>query len=264
MRAVLWLSLISAVGAPPAPGQCDSWAKSGECVSNPGFMWTECVAACKGLGLKEPFAGTDEQAQAGLPPSSRAQILELSFAQITEYAPLRILLRPDLAPKTVEAIVRRVGSGAMAVFYRNEAVPDAPPGQCGDILCGPYSLIQGRLDALLDTPAEATPLVRRGFVARIQNGKDFFVALADHAEWGHSFTVWGEMRDDAAGMATLEAIAKLPYHEQQAAGHSTIMRLLDAELEAHAAVVVGRNPGREGRRRAGGSTSTEHVEEMEL
>ena len=75
---------------------------------------------------------------------------------------------------------------------------------------------------------------------------------------------WGEMRDDAAGMATLEAIAKLPYHEQQAAGHSTIMRLLDAELEAHAAVVVGRNPGREGRRRAGGSTSTEHVEEMEL
>ena len=31
-------------------------------------------------------------------------------------------------------------------------------------------------------------------------GPDFFIALADHAEWGHSFTVWGELHD-AAGTA---------------------------------------------------------------
>ena len=36
-----------------------------------------------------------------------------------------------------------------------------------------------------------------------------FVALEDHVEWGHAFTVWGEMRD-AAGLATLEAITRLP------------------------------------------------------
>ena len=35
--------------------------------------------------------------------------------------------------------------------------------------------------------------MRRGHVARIQQGEDFFVALADHAEWGHAFTVWGEV-----------------------------------------------------------------------
>ena len=26
------------------------------------------------------------------------------------------------------------------------------------------------------------------------------MALADHAEWGHAFTVWGEVRDDAGGI----------------------------------------------------------------
>ena len=80
------------------------------------------------------------------------------------------------------------------------------------------------------TPVEGQPVVRRGHVARIQNGADFFVALEDHVEWGHAFTVWGEMHD-AAGLATLEAITRLPYHEQSGAG-GTIMRLLDAELPA--------------------------------
>eukprot|EP00964_Phaeocystis_antarctica_P047198 scaffold27292_cov50-Phaeocystis_antarctica.AAC.2 len=45
----------------------------------------------------------------------------------------------------------------------------------------------------------------------------------------------GEMHD-AAGLATLEAITRLPYHEQSGAG-GTIMRLLDAELPATAAIV---------------------------
>jgi cyclophilin family peptidyl-prolyl cis-trans isomerase len=273
-----------AVSTLPAPRQCDSWAKSGECERNPGFMWAECADACKALGLKEPWADADEQASNGLPPSTRAQTLELRFPHDSGFAPLRILLRPDLAPKTVAALVQHIGEAggtpAAATFYRNEAVPAESPGQCGDILCGPYSLIQGRLDALLDTPSETTPLVRKGFVARIQNGHDFFIALDDHSEWGHSFTVWGDMRHDAAGMATLEAISKLPYHEQKAAGASTIMRLLDVELETRAAIVderpalVGDGELRQGRAGSsiggtggGGSSSsssTVHVEEMEL
>ena len=236
-----------AVSTLPAPRQCDSWAKSGECERNPGFMWAECADACKALGLKEPWADADEQASNGLPPSTRAQTLELRFPHDSGFAPLRILLRPDLAPKTVAALVQHIGEAggtpAAATFYRNEAVPAESPGQCGDILCGPYSLIQGRLDALLDTPSETTPLVRKGFVARIQNGHDFFIALDDHSEWGHSFTVWGDMRHDATGMATLDAISRLPYHEQKAAGASTIMRLLDVELEARAAIVEGRPAG---------------------
>lgn len=274
-----------AVSTLPAPRQCDSWAKSGECERNPGFMWAECADACKALGLKEPWADADEQASNGLPPSTRAQTLELRFPHDSGFAPLRILLRPDLAPKTVAALVQHIGEAggtpAAATFYRNEAVPAESPGQCGDILCGPYSLIQGRLDALLDTPSETTPLVRKGFVARIQNGHDFFIALDDHSEWGHSFTVWGDMRHDAAGMATLEAISKLPYHEQKAAGASTIMRLLDVELETRAAIVDERPAlvrdgelrqgragssigGTGGRGGSSSSSSTVHVEEMEL
>ena len=48
--------------------------------------------------------------------------------------------------------------------------------------------------ALSSTPVEGQPIVRRGHVARIQNSADFFVALEDHVEWGHAFTVWGEVR----------------------------------------------------------------------
>ena len=54
--------------------------------------------------------------------------------------------------------------------------------------------MQGRLAALSSTPVEGQPIVRRGHVARIQNSADFFVALEDHVEWGHAFTVWGEVR----------------------------------------------------------------------
>ena len=42
------------------------------------------------------------------------------------------------------------------------------------------------------------------------------------------------MRDDA-GLATLEQITRLPYHEQAGAG-GTIMRLLDLELPLTAAI----------------------------
>ena len=46
----------------------------------------------------------------------------------------------------------------------------------------------------------------------------------------------GEMHD-SVGLATLEAITRLPYHEQTGAG-GTIMRLLDEELPTTAAIVT--------------------------
>ena len=254
---LLLLIANKAAFASPAPASCENWARNGECNRNPGFMWAECAAACKGQGLKEPWADTDAKALAG--PPAGAQVLELSFAQSTGYSPLRIALRPDLAPQTVAAVVKSIGElgheAAAAIFYRNEAVPAAPAGQCGDILCGPYSLIQGRLAALAGTPAEAMPIVRKGFVARIQQGHDFFIALDDHAEWGHTFTVWGEL-DDAAGMATLELISKLPYHEQKAAGAETVMRLLDVELEARGAIVEASSSSGSSSSSSGSSSSS--------
>ncbi len=79
-------------------------------------------------------------------------------------------------------------------------------------------------------------MVRRGHVARIQNGVDFFIALDEHTEWGHAFTVWGEVRE-VASLATLEAITRLPYHEQAGAG-GTMMRLLDEEIAATGSLVA--------------------------
>jgi hypothetical protein len=234
--------LISLLGclmpALPSPAGCAAWAASGECTKNPAFMWAECAADCKGLGLEEPWAKLDEQASAG--PPDDAPVLELTFDASSGLAPLRIVLRPDLSPKTVAAVVAAVGDRQEggATIYRNEAVPAAPPGMCGDILCGPYSLIQGRLAGLSGTPNEAQPVVRTGYVARIQGGSDFFIALDDHTEWGHSFTVWGELHDPASTLS-LQAIAQLPYHETAGAG-GTIMRLLDSELAATASIVSQR------------------------
>jgi len=97
------------------------------------------------------------------------------------------------------------------------------------------------MPGLAGTPAEAVPIVRRGMVARIQQSGDFFIALDDHEEWGHSFTVFGDMRDDVAGMETLERIAGLPFREQKAAGAETIMRLLNVEIQAHGALIRSHN-----------------------
>eukprot|EP00966_Prymnesium_polylepis_P083604 1936490-Prymnesium_polylepis.1 len=180
--------LLCCAAAAPTPATCEDWAAHGECTNNPSFMWSECAAACKSRGLAEPWAKLDAQALAA--PPANASTLELSFSDGGSFTPLRIVLREDISPQTVAAVVAAVGErreGAVA-FYRNEAVPTSPPGQCGSILCGPYSLVQGRLAALSNTPTEGQPMVRRGHVARIQNGADFFIALDDHSEWGHAFT----------------------------------------------------------------------------
>ena len=168
---------VMAVASP----RCSDWAEAGECAKNPSFMWAECAEACTALGFKEPYAEFDERALAG-PPSS-AQLLELSFESTAGLGLVRIVLRPDLAPATVKSVVdavsaRLAGDRIVGAVYRNEAMPTTAPEQCGDILCGPYALIQGRLEGLAGTPVEAAPVVRRGYVARVQRGADFFVALA--------------------------------------------------------------------------------------
>ncbi len=245
MLALLMMMLLHP--ARPDSGEstetCDTWASSGECSNNPAFMWDKCRAACLRLGLREPFAEYDELAQKRI-PLAEERILYLEFPRGIDWhprPPLRIVLRPDLSPATVAAIIKTIGDhkeGA-AIFYRNEAAPKEPPGMCGSIQCGPYALIQGRMPGLSGTPSEAVPIVRRGFVARIQNSNDFFIALEDHEEWGHSFTVFGDMRDDVQGLESLEKIAQLPFREQKAAGSETIMRLLKDEIEVHARIVNG-------------------------
>ena len=59
------------------------------------------------------------------------------------------------------------------------------------------ALLQGKLPLSGKLPKEGTPVVKRGMVCLIGEGPDFFIAVGDHAEWGHAHTVWGEVHDMA-------------------------------------------------------------------
>mmetsp|Transcript_5165 Transcript_5165/g.11196 ORF Transcript_5165/g.11196 Transcript_5165/m.11196 type:complete len:260 (-) Transcript_5165:546-1325(-) len=92
-------------------------------------------------------------------------------------------------------------------IYRGEPVPsywgstDYPDrwdngGRWGP----PYALVQGgfpnRVYEHVEREAHRPP-VRRGSVAWAgARGVHFFVALADHPEWGHEHTVWGRVEEE--------------------------------------------------------------------
>ena len=57
---LLLLLTLMLIETAPTPAGCDSWAASGECSKNPGFMWDQCAAACKSHGFKDPFDAVDE------------------------------------------------------------------------------------------------------------------------------------------------------------------------------------------------------------
>lgn len=76
----------------------------------------------------------------------------------------------------------------------------------------PYALIQGTLEAQGTTfnklPVEDCPTLRRGSVAWIGSGPEFFISLADHSEWKHEYTVFGSVLPE--DMHITEKIATLP------------------------------------------------------
>ncbi|KAI7844862.1 hypothetical protein COHA_001515 [Chlorella ohadii] len=112
----------------------------------------------------------------------------------TQFGQIRIRLLEQLAPRITALVwdlaVKRGCQGAYScAFYRNEARPQPPANPLGP----PYALLQGRLhDLAEDPPYEGASIeVRRGHVCFIPGGKDFFIALGDHPEWGTSHPVWG-------------------------------------------------------------------------
>ncbi|PRW61257.1 peptidyl-prolyl cis- cyclophilin type [Chlorella sorokiniana] len=128
----------------------------------------------------------------------RAVVLHTQFGQI------RIRLLEQLAPQITALVwdlaAKRGCKGTACAFYRSEARPPPPANPLGP----PYALLQGRLhDLAEDPPYEGNTIeVRRGHVCFIPGGKDFFIALGDHPEWGTSHPVWG-MVDE---WATVDAI----------------------------------------------------------
>ena len=109
-------------------------------------------------------------------------------------------------------------------FYRAEPVPahwaspDWPDNYFGGRWGPPYALLQGSLrprasivrPAAPDSAQGAKPVIRRGMVAWAGGGggPDFFVALAQHPEWGNGHTVWAEVVP--GDMAVIDAIMRRP------------------------------------------------------
>lgn len=59
-----------------------------------------------------------------------------------------------------------------------------------------------------DIPKENTPTIRRGSVAWVGFGPEFFISLANHNEWTNAYTVFAYVLSE--DMEILEKIATLP------------------------------------------------------
>lgn len=121
----------------------------------------------------------------------------------TDYGTLHIKLYPDCAPHSVAYIVEllRLRLCAGCQFHRAEGRGhswDSEGNHIADASFGPpYAMIQGTLEAegvpFKEIPAEACPTIRRGSVAWVHSGPEFFISLANHHEWQRAYTVFGSV-----------------------------------------------------------------------
>lgn len=163
-------------------------------------------------GAEAARPGPREEAFIGYSEAGAARRVVL---EVEGFGPIAVQLRADWAPRTARMVAQVARAKACPPtscnFYRSEAVPE--PGAV-DNFGGPgppYALLQGKLPLSGKLPKEGTPVVKRGMVCLIGEGPDFFIAVGDHAEWGHAHTVWGEVHD----MAVVDAIvAQAPVVKQ--------------------------------------------------
>eukprot|EP00201_Polytomella_parva_P019288 CAMPEP_0175056702 /NCGR_PEP_ID=MMETSP0052_2-20121109/10830_1 /TAXON_ID=51329 ORGANISM="Polytomella parva, Strain SAG 63-3" /NCGR_SAMPLE_ID=MMETSP0052_2 /ASSEMBLY_ACC=CAM_ASM_000194 /LENGTH=136 /DNA_ID=CAMNT_0016321783 /DNA_START=263 /DNA_END=673 /DNA_ORIENTATION=- len=85
------------------------------------------------------------------------------------------------------------------LFYRHEPIPK---GWGKDGFYGPpYALLQGSLADVAKVPLNENPTkrpVQQGDIAFIPDCREFFIATADHSEWGVSHIVFGHVDDVSA------------------------------------------------------------------
>lgn len=76
----------------------------------------------------------------------------------------------------------------------------------------PFALVQGTLEAqgatFKELPTEFCPTLKRGSVAWIGSGPEFFISLANHEEWKKEYTVFASVLPEDIYIA--ETIAQLP------------------------------------------------------
>lgn len=157
---------------------------------------------------------------------------------------VRMRLRPEAesAARYVAALLSEMGAGASDAsasapaldparpprdglrFYRAEPVPkhwgslEWPDNYFGGRWGPPYALLQGSLRPTgtrvkasnADRSQQARPVIRRGMLAWAggAGGPDFFIALAQHPEWGNGHTVFAEAF--AEDMAVIDALMRRP------------------------------------------------------
>ncbi|CAI9775588.1 unnamed protein product [Fraxinus pennsylvanica] len=136
----------------------------------------------------------------------------------TEHGTLHIKLFPDCSPLSVKYILELLALRHCAgcQFYRAESRGqswDAKGKHIKDASFGPpFALVQGTLDAQGMTfnkiPSEYRPTMRRGSVAWVGSGPEFFISLANHEEWKNSYTVFGSVLPEDLLIA--EKISQLP------------------------------------------------------
>lgn len=63
---------------------------------------------------------------------------------------------------------------------------------------------------------------RRGHIASIHPERDFYIALAPHADWSNAHTAWGFIED----LSAVEAVVAHAFTEMKHAVHGTVMRML--------------------------------------
>ncbi|KAK7295255.1 hypothetical protein RJT34_18161 [Clitoria ternatea] len=136
----------------------------------------------------------------------------------TDHGILRVELLPECAPHSVAYIlellalphcvgcqIHRAESRGSFWDSKGNHIEKAPYGP-------PFALIQGTLESygsiFNDIPKEHCPAIRRGSVAWVGSGPEFFISLVDHEEWRKSYTVFGYVLSEDMGI--LEKISQLP------------------------------------------------------
>ncbi|KAL5551304.1 hypothetical protein UlMin_001480 [Ulmus minor] len=197
------------------PCLCDTWVFCGNretCGSKFGECWLKKQADI--LAPERQESGESDSWISGLIFGKGEGIIGLE----TEYGTLHIKLFPDCAPHSVgyilELLVLRHCAGCQ--FYRAESRGEFWDSEGNHIekapLGPPFALLQGTLEAMgtpfKKIPTEDCPNIRRGSVAWIGSGPEFFISLANHDEWKNAYTVFGSVLPE--DMKIAEKIANLP------------------------------------------------------
>ncbi|XP_011094522.2 uncharacterized protein LOC105174192 [Sesamum indicum] len=197
------------------PCLCDSWVFCGNkeaCGEKLGECWLKKQKDV--LAPDKQETGNKNMWTSGLVFGGGEGIVGLE----TEYGTLHIKLLPDCSPHSVAYILELLALRHCAGchFYRAESRGrswDAKGNHIKDSSFGPpFALIQGTLDAqglpFNKIQTEHCPTIRRGSVAWVGSGPEFFISLANHEEWKKSYTVFGSVLPE--DMVIAEKIAQLP------------------------------------------------------